>query len=238
MHFQPLFPTSLFVQDPFNARYWPIVFLNFFNSNSLFVKYLSFTVGLLIEVWINFYNVFPVSLVAAILILYLAKLKLWLDLTKHNMHIWGSSKILLQNYRTIELVNQIGFSCLSTTILPTVYSAAHISTACAFASLVKGFSVMALEVKINHFIAIYAIITCMNAIIKGAGEIVEVSKQAKQALWTNMPEKHLRKQILARRDIRIYFNSAFFMENGTFMVFLDSVINNTISIVLTGRRLM
>ncbi len=97
---------------------------------------------------------------------------------------------------------------------------------------------MSLEIKLNHFIAVYAIITCMNAIINGAGEIVNVSQQTKETLWANVPKKVLRKQILARRDIRIYFNSVFFMEKGTFTVFLDSLINNTITLLLAGGPLV
>lgn len=72
----------------------------------------------------------------------------------------------------------------------------------------------------------------MNVVIYSTGEILQALKDTKQALMKNLSTKSSQKQITARRDIRIYINSIFFMEKRTFTVFVHSMINNTITLIL------
>lgn len=92
---------------------------------------------------------------------------------------------------------------------------------------------MGLEVQLNSLGALCVVIATINAVIKGAGEIVSTS-QATKRFFKNSSDTNLRRKMAACRDIRIYFSSAFFIERGTFTVFMDSVINNTITFLLSG----
>lgn len=83
-----------------------------------------------------------------------------------------------------------------------------------------------------HFVGALAImILCINVVIKAAGEIVIESVKTKIALkLTN--KKYLRKNLMACREIRVYLNSVFYFEKNTCTVFVDSLINNTITVAL------
>ncbi len=239
LHFQPIFPAVLFLQDPFSSRYWPIRFS--LHSNSTAVKYVSFALGFFLDSWTNIFVVFPTGFITVLLIIYFAKLKFWVNLTQQNLTIKDffraqrserSAQLSLKHYKIVELINQIGFSCLFTSILPALYTGSHAFAAILLASLAKRSSGMNLDVKMNMCGAMLAIVGGINAVIKVAGEILDASQQIKQAFSKQMLNKELKRQILACRDIRIYFGSVFYFDRGTFTVFLTSVINNTITIIL------
>lgn len=91
---------------------------------------------------------------------------------------------------------------------------------------------MQLEGKLNFFFALTVFLIAINAIIKVGGDVVANSQETRHTL-RNTSTKYLRKKLRGCRDVRIYFNEIFFFETGTFTVFMDSVINNAITIVLT-----
>lgn len=230
IHFQPIFPAILFLQEPFNVRFWPIRFSS--HSQNTAIKQISFALGFFLDTWTNIFLVFPTGFVVVLLVIYFAKLKFWIHIVQQNLKLEGSIENSLKYYKIVELINQIGFCCMSTTILPAIYTNAHAFATIILASLAKRSSGMSLDVKLNMCGAVFVILVGINTVIKVAGEILNVSQQTKQAFGKRMIKKELRKQVLASRDIRVYVNSVFYMEKGTFTVFLTSVINNAITIIL------
>lgn len=93
-----------------------------------------------------------------------------------------------------------------------LFTAFHI-----YSSFAKRFSRIPLDVQRNTFVKPYIITACMNVVIKSAGEISQASMETKQALMKNLSTKSSWKQITARRDLRIYINSIFFMEKSTLL---------------------
>lgn len=232
LHVQPIAPAFLYFKEPFNVRYWPIRFKKFVSTDSR-LDFLYILIGFIIDTWASIFVLFPAGFIVLTLIAYFAKLKLWLNFTKmQNADNMGLRAV--QSYMIIEMVNQIGFSTLSTSILPTCYSIAHIFITMMFAALAKNFSNMPLELQLNTLGASYVILLIIKVVIRSSGEISDESIDTKNTLKNRVKSVHLRKQISARRDIRIYFNSVFYMEKSTFTVFLDSAINNTITVILAG----
>ncbi len=176
---------------------------------------------------------YPASFIIALLIIYFAKLKFWLTKINKRIYILGPSETSFRSYRTVELVSQFGYSCLSPAIFPLFYAIAHAFSTVTFALLAKSFEGVGIEVQLNSLCALCVIIATINAVIKGAGEIVTTSQTTK-AIFKNAQQKTLRRNMAACRDIRIYFNSVFFIEQGTFTVFMDSVIHNTITFLLSS----
>lgn len=99
-------------------------------------------------------------------------------------------------------------------------------------TILKRGATMPLETQLNFLLALICLIVATKSIIKVGGDVVATSQESKHAL-KNTPRMYLRKQLKGCRDIRIYFNDIFFFERGTFTVFIESVVNNVITIVLT-----
>lgn len=161
-------------------------------------------------------------------IVYFAKFHKWLLLIK----VCSLSEKSLKNYKIVELVNQIGCGCFSSTILPSLYTLGYWFTMVLVAAIIKMGAIMPLEGKLNFFFALTVFLIAINAIIKVGGDVVANSQETRHTL-RNTSTKYLRKKLRGCRDVRIYFNEIFFFETGTFTVFMDSVINNAITIVLT-----
>lgn len=231
VHFQPILPTLLFVRDPFNTRYWPVRFEKMY-ANHIVLQYSLVALGFLLDVVASIFSIFPSSFILAMLMIYFGKLNFCLQILKSDLKRWGPSEHSLKKYKILALINQFAFSCLSNAILPLVYSMAHIFTTVVLASLLKRGSRRDFEAELNCCCALFILIVVVNTIIMGAGEIVTRSQQIKHIFTRTVTKRNLRKSILACRDIRIYFNSVFFMEKETFTVYLNSVIDNTITLVL------
>lgn len=191
-------------------------------------------VGGFLDLVFSIFVLYPVSFIVTLLIIYFAKLNLWLVVTQSNIDISGPSKASLRKYQVIELINQCGFTCLSAAVLPAIYTFSHLFTTVMLTALINGGSKRSLEMQLNFVGTLCIIIVVVNAIIKGAGEIVTKSQDLKAIFKSNLTKKEVRKSLLACRDIRMYFSSVFYIEKGTFTVFLDSVINNTITVVLAS----
>lgn len=231
-HLQPLFPTIMFIKEPFNIRYWPIRFKEVY-ANNLVLKCVAVLVGGFLDIIASIFAVFPIGLVVSMLMIYFAKLKLWLVQISNNMRVFGASESSLQKYRIVELVNKFGLCCLSAEILPIFYTGIHACSTITLATLFQRTSEVSFEVQLNCSLSFIVIMLAVHSLIIGAGETVTISQNMKHK-FIDAPTKFLRKRMVACRDIRVYFNSVFFIEKGTFTVFVDSVINNTITFMLAN----
>lgn len=171
-------------------------------------------------------------LITVIFITYFAKLKFWILVAQPNLETTGGAQSSLKHYKICQIINQIGFSCLLTSIFPAFNAGGHAFTTIIFVSLAERSSGMNLDVKLNMFGAMLGIVAGIHAIIKFCGDILDVSQQTKKAFSKHMLRKELKKQILACRDIRIYCSPVFYMKKRTLTVFLTSMITNTITIIL------
>ncbi len=184
-------------------------------------------IGGIYEQVASFFAVFTIGNICFMLIVYFAKIHKWLLLIKEC----GPSERSIQKYIVMELVNRIGCGCFSSTILPSLYTLGYWTTVILVAAFIKMSSVMRLEVKLNFFFTVTVFIIAINGIIKVGGDVLATSKETKYAFRNS--SKYLRKKLQGCRDIRIYFNEIFFFEIGTFTVFMNSVVTNAITIVLT-----
>lgn len=230
IHVQPIFPTILFIKEPLNVRYWPIRFKNLY-SNCVPLEYFFVILGALLDILASIFAVFPTGFIVAMLIIYFAKLKLWLMKINQMINIWGPSENTLRKFKIIAILNQFGFSCLSAEILPALYTVGYVFSTVTLAALFKRSAGMPFEVQLNCSGALIIIFITMNSVINVAGDIVTTSQDTKRA-FIKAPKKDIKKSMGACRDIRIYFNSVFFMEKGTYTVFVHCVINNTITFIL------
>jgi len=123
----------------------------------------------------------PISYIVALLIMVFGKLKFWLHITQSNVYLYGPSKYSLRKYQVIELINRFGFSCLSTAILPHLYTFFHLLTTVILAALIKGGTKGGLEMQLNFLGAIWISIVTTDALIKGAGQISSKSILVKAA---------------------------------------------------------
>lgn len=233
VHIQPIFPTILFAKDPFNIRYWPIRLKDLLPEDNM-IQYIPVIFGGFLDIVFSVFIVFPVAFIVAMLIIYFAKLKHWLEVTQSNISTWGPSKVSLRKYQVIQLINQYGFCSLSSAILPVVYTFSHVFTTVIFTALAKGGTERSAEMQLNFLGTLCIIIVTINALIKGAGEIVSKSQQVKSEFKKHAIKRDIRMSLMACRDIRIYFSSVFFLEKGTFTVFINSVIDSTITFVLAS----
>lgn len=90
---------------------------------------------------------------------------------------------------------------------------------------------MPFELKIHFLGAVTIMMIRINSVVKAGGEILWESRETRIAL-INTKSKYLRKRFRACREIRIYLNSVFYFEKSTCWIYMYSLINNTINVVL------
>lgn len=223
-HIQPLFPTIMYIQDPFNVRYWPSRMQ--YGDNQVW-KYFTVFLGGILDIYASIFSMFPVGFIVAMLIVFCAKSDTWLILIKEM----GPSERTIRQYKMIEIYNQIGCNCFSASIMPSLYTFGYwFALAMLTTILQRGASLPAVT-KLNLFMAFIAFSFCCNRIIKVGGNVVDSSKQTKR-VFRKARGKYLRRRLRGCRDVRIYFGDVFYFEKGTFTVFVHAVVNYAITIVL------
>lgn len=226
LHIQPFGPTVQYVMDPFSIRYWPVRFLPYCKTNFA-LRLVVLLVGGLLDVLSSIFALFPGGFLAIFFAIYFAKIKLWLRLIRNE----GSSEKTCRYYRIIELYNQIGHDCFSKSILPSLYTLGYWFALALSTTIVQRGASMPFELMMHFIGAVIILVYGINSVVKVGGDIVRESLETKHALC-HIPQKYLRRKFLACREIRVYLNSVFYFDKRTCTVYFDSLINNTITVVL------
>lgn len=230
VHIQPMFPLLLYIQEPFGPKYWPRRFHKFVHDTSHLKPIILIVTGIF-DYLSSVQSLFPVGFIVAMLMVYFAVLNNWLEnLTKIAART--SFEALVRNYRILQIFNQIGRNCFSGSTLPVLYSLSYWLILTLVVVYVKVGSKLVIVNQVNFLGAFALLLFCVNAVIKAGGTVLWKSQQTLNLLRKRRKEVYHQKVCRACAEVRIYFNSVFYFERNTFTVFLNSMINNVITIVL------
>lgn len=226
-HIQPVFPLIQYIQSWGSVRYMPFRILRYIPSlQATSYTYLLIVFSGVIDTLFTYISLFGGIIVMGCFGLYNARSKFLLGVfsqkVKQNNN-YAANTIVLQ-YRSYQILSLIASSCSGSYIFLFVYWAGYTYLVFLVAKTIE-------DPKLEYILFISMIVWAYKMLVKAGGELLSESELCCKLM--NSSEKQLvRKVAKSCKDLRFYVSGTFYFENSTFLVFIDSVINNTIAVLL------
>ncbi|CAL8145591.1 unnamed protein product [Orchesella dallaii] len=215
------------ISNPLSHRYLP------YRLQQMGVKVDRYVLllGGFMDCSLSFVTLHATLMIIWLVTLYFQMMRFWLDMILRLSCNRGWFETAFQQYRVLQTLNQIARDYMSHGIIPAIYLMCYCVTLAFWTSIVMTYGTMPFEMILNFAIMGSLLSLATHLTIDTAGTILETSQTVKRQLYfcqKNLTRKHVR----SCSDIKIYCGSTSYFEKHTVTVFVDSIINNMITIIL------
>jgi len=191
----------------------------------------TYIIGGILDTLFSCVSTIPAMFVGWIVMLYFQKFRFWLEMIINKLEQNGLSIIAIRQYQLLQTINKIAYATICPKIIPTVHFCGYMVSLALWTSIVTSFKTTSSGILINFGVMAVVDAIGINLLIEAGGCVLECSRNVKRSLGRSA-DPLMRKYIRSCRDLRVYAGSVFFYEKSTVAVFVDSVINNMITIIL------
>jgi len=191
----------------------------------------TYIVGGILDTAFGCSGTLPCFFVGFVVVLYLQKMRFWLEMIRTKLQRNGLSIIGIKQYRLMQTINKIAYTCIGQLLLPSVYFTFYCITLSLWTTIIKSSKSMTIGIFFNFgFFAIFDVYG-MDLLVKAGGCVLEYS-QSIQICLKRSQNPLMRRYLRSCNDVRVYVGPVFYSDKSSFTVCLNSIINNMITIIL------
>ncbi|OXA43201.1 hypothetical protein Fcan01_22049 [Folsomia candida] len=232
VHIQPLGPTLQHLQERESIRYWGAHFLSktFYNSG------LGVALFGIVELILCYAAIFGTAYAAIQLMIYAQTTRYWLDvLEKDSQKTFARSWLNLKNlklYRTLAVLNGIHNEACSPVLWPITQHVLCTLHVICNVLIIKCFRLLPLPIRSILALSTFAFAFFEQSCLKAAADVYKISKRFRDRMGRDAAKRN---RIVGKslRCLRIQVSDAYHFKISTFVTFTQSVVENTINVMLT-----